>query len=673
MKRKSITGTKEPPTIFSPFKLGPYRLKNRLVGLPVYSGYAYPDGRISPQIIAHYDRLAASGVSMVVVANAAVAPEGITSTHNLRVDRDDCLPGLARLAQTIRRQGALSGLQLNHAGRLARTKQPLLPCAADKTNLAFNIAALKNFMNFFPFERRFDLTRSFLRRIGTWRRAMTPEEREKVVVDFTDAAERAFKAGFDMVEIHGANGYLICQFLSKSTNKSASGFGGEFVNRTSFPLAVVREIRNRLPADYPLGFRLIVREWVPDGIDLPEAIAFGRLLEKEGVAYLSAAAGTYNSFFSGTARKKMASPAYLRDDVSRLTRAVNVPTIISGRIIVPSLANELIRGGVCDLIGLGRPLRADIKWVAKASRAERDIKTCQDCSWCLKRVILDRGFSCRRWPRIDQFKADFDHELLTRNYRSLLVITDNRDLDLARAFLPLHLPDGTRGSISADPTIFISQSMERTGPAGTEEGNLIKRTRAELNRTGSESRHIRYEIGAAGEGFDKTIRKTIKQKDYGIVYIGRNPVQPWRERLLYTERRRVMGLMGSNEHQDHILVPVDLSRSTLLVLMFLRQAYMGKPGFSLNFIHIREGPEKIVRQRWKTHLQVVGLETDLTLHLIASNGDVVKDLLAAIRRWNCGTIIMGKRGLSGIKRWWLGSVSAGVLKGLTDQSLILVD
>ena len=238
MAGEAIIGTKASPTIFSPFSLGPYRLKNRLVALPVYTGYAYPDGRVSPQLIAHYARLAASGVSVVVVANAAVAPEGMTSLHNLRVDRDDYLPGLARLAQTIRRQGALSCLQLNHAGRLAKTRQPLLPCPADKKNLAFNIAALKDFMNFFPFERRFDLTRSFLRRIGTWRRAMTFEERRKIIVDFADAAERASQAGFDMVEIHGANGYLLCQFLSRFTNKLSSDSGGSFASRAAFPLAV---------------------------------------------------------------------------------------------------------------------------------------------------------------------------------------------------------------------------------------------------------------------------------------------------------------------------------------------------------------------------------------------------------------------------------------------------
>ena len=114
IKKKS-----KPITIFSPFRLGPYQLKNRLIALPVYTGYAYPDGRVSPQLIGNYTKLAQSGAAMVVVANAAVAPDGATSTYSLRVDRDEYIPGLARLARAIKQNGAIACLQLNHAGRFA--------------------------------------------------------------------------------------------------------------------------------------------------------------------------------------------------------------------------------------------------------------------------------------------------------------------------------------------------------------------------------------------------------------------------------------------------------------------------------------------------------------------------------------------------------------------------
>jgi 2,4-dienoyl-CoA reductase (NADPH2) len=274
---------------------------------------------------------------------------------------------------------------------------------------------------------------------------------------------------------------------------------------------------------------------------------------------------------------------------------------------------------------------------------------------------------------MDQLRTDFEHELLGRNYKGLLVITDRRDLELFMASLPLHLPAKNRFSIPVAPTILFLYTIRRSGLPGVERDNFLKWTRSELNRLGFKNSVIRHEIGVARENPDKEVQKKIEQGNYGVVFIGRNTDQPWRERVLYKERRKVIGLMGSSQRQHDILVPVDLSQSTLLVLMFLRQAYMEKSGFRLNFVNILDGPAKIARQQWKKYIQIMGFGDELTLQLIPSKGDVVNDLLAAIREGNYGTIIMGKRGLSGIKRWWLGSVSAGVLHGLTDQSLLLVD
>ncbi len=451
----------ESPTIFSPFRLGSQQLTNRLVALPVYTGYAYPDGRVSPQLIDHYTKLAQSGVAMVVVANAAISSDGITSTYNLRVDRDEYIPGLARLAKAIRQNGVIACLQLNHAGRFAKTEQPLLPSPVDSSNLAFNIEVLKDFMNFFPLEKRFKLTRQFLKQAHRWRQSMTAEDRERIIVNFGEAAARAHQAGFDMIELHGANGYLICEFLSPFTNKIQHGFGGSFQERTTFPLKVIKEIKRKVTPKFPIGFRLMLREWVPGGIKLPEAIAFAKLLENEGIAYLSATEGTVNSIFFGDVMKKISRPAYLRKDMEKLTGGIKVPTIISGRILGPSLANELIREKTADLIGLGRPLRVDFNWAKKAKKQNPKIISCTNCNWCLKRVVLDQGFSCRRWPKMIQQRTDLDHQLLTRNYKGLWVITDHNDLNLFKASLPVLLPDGHHYPIPISPTIFFLNDVSQ--------------------------------------------------------------------------------------------------------------------------------------------------------------------------------------------------------------------
>jgi len=659
--------------IFSPFRLGPYQLKNRLVALPVFTGYAYPDGRVSSQLIEHYAKLAQSGVAMVVVANAAVASDGVTSTYNLRVDRDEYIPGLARLAQAIKQQGAIACLQLNHAGRFAKAEKPLLPSPADRSNLAFNIEALKDFMNFFPLEKRFRLTRYFLKHAIKWRHAITAEDMQRIIVDFGEAAARAYHAGFDVIELHGANGYLLCGFLSPFTNRIQDGFGGSFQNRTAFPIAVLREIKRKLAKDFPIGFRLILREWVPGGIDLPEAVAFARLLEKEGVTYLSGTVGSLNSIFLKDVMKKMAQPAYLRKDMEKLSDEVGIATIISGRIIKPALANELLRARVADLIGLGRPLRVDSNWVKNAETQNQKIMLCMNCNWCLKRVFLEQGFSCRRWPKLIQQRTDLNHQLLTRNYKGLWVVADGKDLKLFKNALPVFLPNSQQHPMPISPTIFFLQTEKDSELSNKDREAFQEWSRKTLNSWGFSDGPTNHVVKSAKGAGDQEVLAEIKRGRYGVVLIGRNRYQPWRERLLYKERGKVIALLGSSERQNQILVPIDLSESTLLVLTFLRQLYIGRSEFKLDFLHVLTGPKKSAEHRWKELKRIIELDENMELQCIAKDREISDTILERVRAGNYGTIVMGKRGRSGIKRWLLGSVSTGVLRGLTEQSLFLVD
>ncbi|MGD9189724.1 MAG: NADH:flavin oxidoreductase, partial [Desulfobacteraceae bacterium] len=451
------------PTIHTPLPMGSHRLKNRLVALPVFTGYAYPDGSVSPLLRSHYSMLAATGVAMVVVANVAVATDGVTSIHNLRIDADRYIPGLAALARDIRRQGALACLQLNHAGRFAKTPQPRLVSPADTSNLTYNLSALKDFINSFPFERRFQLTGFFLKQFASWKRAMSGKEIDILIAKFREAARRAHKAGFDMIELHGANGYLLCEFLSPATNKLKTGFGGSLENRMTFPLSVVREIKQALPATVPLGFRLLLNEWVPGGIDLQESLVFAKQLQAAGIAYLSAAAGTFNSIFRPSVAKRMAQRAYLRKEMTALTRAVTIPTIISGRVLAPALADELLGRRTSDLIGLGRPLRVDPRWIDKSRSPTGDIRICIDCNTCLKRVILEKGFSCLRWSKTARLRTDLHHMLLTRNYKALWLICNNSDLATFKSGLPEILPADVWIDPRHAPTVLF---MKRKADAG---------------------------------------------------------------------------------------------------------------------------------------------------------------------------------------------------------------
>ncbi len=655
--------------LFTPFQLGRLTLKNRIVALPVFTGYALPDGRVSNMLVDHYTELGRSGAAMVVVANAAVSPDGVTSPYNLRADRDDFIPGLARLARNLKKNGALACLQLNHAGRFAKTEHPLQPSPLDGANLTFNVSSLKDFMNSFPLARRFGLTQDLLRRFLTWNRAMTGEEKERTIDAFGSAAARAVEAGFDLIELHGATGYLLAQFLSPFTHKVDPHEGDPSEIRMAFPLAVLDEVRHRIPPDFPVGFRLMLREWVPGGIELKDALAFAARLEAKGTAYLSAAAGTYNSIFLKPVARNTAKPAYLQRDVAALTRSVKVPAIIAGRITKPELAEKILRRGAAPLIGVGRSLRVDSEWVQKASKG---IKTtpCLNCNHCLKQVTLGRAFTCSRWPRWRQEKTDLEHKLLSRGwFHDLVVAADEKDMLLLSETVPFFLPD--RHGISASFLLLAAREEDQTLEKAW--ADFRRRNRQSWTRRPFSGGRLAHQVARAADKPDDRLREEVDRGGYGTVLLCRNPGQPWREHFLYKQRSKVLGLLGPHPRRNRVLVPLDLSDMSPLVLSYVCHALLGKPGLFLDIVHVLEGPSGQAMRRWDEMMHLLDFPADFRLRLVPTGGDVAADILRIAGQQDCGVVVMGKRGLSGIKRLLLGSVSASVAKGLTNQSLFLID
>jgi len=655
--------------LFDPFQLGPHTLKNRLVAVPVFTGYALPDGQVSDLLMEHYASLAASGVAMVVVANAAVSRDGVASSYNLRADSNDFLPGLARLAKAIKRGGALACLQLNHAGRYARAEKPLMPSPLSGEHLSFNISSLKEFMEFFPLERRFGLTRDFLQRLLTWNTSMTEHDKEHILACFGDAAARAWKAGFDVVELHGATGYLLSQFLSGYTHRPRPGGADDFEQRAAFPLRVFREVRRRLPAGFPIGFRLLLREGVPHGIDLPEAIAFARLLDREGAAYLSPSMGTYNSMFLSEIRRQMARPGYLQEGTAALSREIHAPTILSGRMLTPRMAERALSSGVAHLIGLGRGLRTDTDWVRKARRGER-VTVCVNCNRCLKRVVLERGFSCARWPHWVRERIDLEQRLLTRGmFRGLWVVADARDGETLKAFMPHMIP--ARHGISTD--ILFLTAPDSPSVLETLRADIVEWSTRMWNDRGFGGGALHHLTRQTDAPLEEALGMEVERGAYGAILLGRNPREPWRERFLYKQRGKVVGLFNLNARWSRVLVPVDLSLSTLIVMRLLSHALLRNPAFTLDFVHVLQGDPVAALRRWEEMAKILGWDERITLRLLSPEGKAADAILREMETGGYGTVVMGKRGLSRIKRMLLGSVSAAVLHGLTDQSIVMID
>ena len=358
------------PHLFSRNMVGGKELKNRLTMAPLYLGYAGEGGTVSELFIDHYRLMAKSGVAMVVVENATVDhPTGSGSNRTLRADTDDNLAGLGKLAAVIKGQGAIACLQINHAGRFAAIANPALAPSAVQT-------------------------------FGRMPRALTKDEMRAIAMKFAEAAVRVKKAGFDMVELHGGTGYLLASFVSPRTNKRDDEYGGSLENRQRFPLEVVQEVKAAV-GNFPVGYRFLVDEWLPDGLKLVESVQYARALASSGVAYISVMGGTYESFFLPDVVQASEKEGYMADMAAAVKKEVNVPVIAAGRISTGAFAESIIAEGKADLIGLARVLWADPEWPSKVKEGrENEIVHCDpDCGdACTKLVTKGKAAFCVRWP-----------------------------------------------------------------------------------------------------------------------------------------------------------------------------------------------------------------------------------------------------------------------------------
>jgi 2,4-dienoyl-CoA reductase (NADPH2) len=355
--------------LFEPLQVGALRLPNRIVSLPMYLAYPDPDHEVNDLVLDYYGEVAGSGVGLVVVENVTVEPCGLGNPRTLLVSEDRFVPGLARLARTIRSRGVPAVLQLHHAGRYAKRPDRIAP--------------------------------SPLETWGVVPREMDPSDIDRVIAAFAQGARRAREAGFDAVELHGGTGYLFTQFLSPRTNLRRDGYGGELERRARFPLEVVRAVRDAVGAQFPVGYRFLADEFVPGGLTLDETVPFAQKLVREGVAWLSVMAGCYDSFTLPRYLEEDRKEAFMAPFAAAIRAAASgVPVIAAGRIQRPETAERILREGMADLVGLGRVLLCDPAWPRKArGELTEPIETCTPtCSLCLKRIIAQEPAYCGRWP-----------------------------------------------------------------------------------------------------------------------------------------------------------------------------------------------------------------------------------------------------------------------------------
>lgn len=350
------------PSLFSPFTLRGVTLKNRVVMAPMSTELAGTDGEVTPELIAFYRERALGGIGLVIVEFTCVDPDtGRNNEHQLTLASRRNLAGHRRLVQAVHDAGAKLFMQLQHCGQYA--KASILP---DGMPVGPNDVYLRD-----------DPTRLVCR-------GLLSHEVAELVAKFGKTAALAVEAGYDGVELHGAHGYLLTQFLSPFGNKRDDEWGGDFERRLAFPLAVIRAVREKL-GDRPLVYRLSADEFVAGGLTIEDMEQIAPRLVAAGADALHVSIG----WGVGDAFEKVIEPMATPEGwrvryAARLRKATRAPVIAVGQIRWPETAETAIANEQADLIALGRPTLADAHWAAKAEAGRRDlIRPCTSCNWCI--------------------------------------------------------------------------------------------------------------------------------------------------------------------------------------------------------------------------------------------------------------------------------------------------
>ena len=356
--------------LFKRGSIGNIDIKNRVVMPAMGTFLNLANGEISDHTIAYFEARAKGGVGLIITEFTAVVDrQGNSGITHPRVDDIVYIPMLGRLADAVHKHGTRIFMQLSHGGRqttpdMTGGLQPVAPSAIPC-----------------PLS-------------GVMPRELSTEEVKGLVAKFIFGAVICKRAGMDGVELHGAHGYLINQFLSPLSNLRTDEYGGSFENRMRFLQEIVHGIKRECGDQFAISVRLSVDEFLEGGIDLPTGVAIARHLESIGVDAINVSCANYARFETiiEPVTFEQGWRAYLAEAVKK---EVNVPVIAVGVIREPAFADALIEAGKTDFVALGRGLIADPNWCTKAAGGrDAEIRRCISCLYCIDMVMAGVHLGC---------------------------------------------------------------------------------------------------------------------------------------------------------------------------------------------------------------------------------------------------------------------------------------
>jgi 2,4-dienoyl-CoA reductase-like NADH-dependent reductase (Old Yellow Enzyme family) len=333
--------------LFSPLTIRSVTLPNR-IGISPMCQYSSTNGFANDWHLIHLGSRALGGAGMVMTEAAAVTPEGRISSNDLGIWDDKHIPELSRVASAIRNGGAVPAIQIAHAGRKAGTHRPWdgsKPLTLEE-GLWRTVGP-----SAIPFDAPYPIPAE-----------LTIAEIGQVQTAFVEAARRSLEAGFAIVEIHGAHGYLISSFLSSTSNQRTDSYGGSFGNRIRFLTETVTAVRTVWPADKPLFVRISSVEWVEGGWTIEDSVRLARVLAGIGVDLIDCSSGGNNH-----AQQVELGPGYQVPFAAAIRSGANISTAAVGLITGAAQAEEILANEQTDLILLGRESLRSPYWPLQAA------------------------------------------------------------------------------------------------------------------------------------------------------------------------------------------------------------------------------------------------------------------------------------------------------------------
>jgi 2,4-dienoyl-CoA reductase-like NADH-dependent reductase (Old Yellow Enzyme family) len=382
----------------TPISLADLRLRNRVIKTATFEGMS-PGGVPSQQLIEHHAALARGGVGMTTLAYCAVAPHGRTFADQL-VMSAELVPQLRALTEAVHAHGAAASIQLGHCGGFSKdlTQRELSPPGPLGPSRAINLYGVLSGL--------------------VWTKPMGVAELDAVVEQFAVAAARALEAGFDAIELHLGHGYLLSQFLSPALNRRRDDYGGSLENRLRLPLRVVRAVRERVGKGVPILCKTNLRDDIPGGLELDEAVEIAKALEREGVDALVLSGGlvSKSAFYllrGGRPLREMV--AVEKSPMQRMALRLFGPQVITAHpfeeLFFLPLAREIraavrmplcLLGGIVsrdnletamaegfELVAMGRALIENPNFIRELEAGQVSRSACTHCNVCV--AEMDRG------------------------------------------------------------------------------------------------------------------------------------------------------------------------------------------------------------------------------------------------------------------------------------------